>query len=62
MLEKIRIMKKLGRQDPDGILRDPNIGEIIPWKPGEPRKGIVDFGHNSGSSYKEIFEKYKHVK
>ena len=45
--------------DPDGILRDPNIGEIIPWKPGEPRKGIVDFGHNSGSSYKEIFEKYR---
>ena len=45
--------------DPDGILREPNIGEIIPWKPGEPRKGIVDFGHNSGSSYKEIFEKYR---
>ena len=36
-----------------------NIGEIIPWKPGEPRKGSVDFGHNSGSSYKEIFEKYR---
>lgn len=45
--------------DPDGILRDPNTGEVINWKPGQPRKGKVDFGHNEGNSYKKIFEKYK---
>ena len=45
--------------DPDGILRDPNTQEIIDWKPGEPKKGVVDFGHNQGSSYNEMFQKYK---
>ena len=45
--------------DLDGILRDPNTGEVINWKPGQPRKGVVDFGHKSGHSYKEIFNKYK---
>ena len=43
----------------DGILIDENTLEIIPWKPGEPRKGVVDFGHKSGYSYKQIFEQYK---
>ena len=45
--------------DPDGVLRDLNTGEIIEWKPGQPRKGAVDFGHEKGKSYKEMFEKYK---
>jgi hypothetical protein len=45
--------------DPDGVLRDPNTGEVINWKPGEPRQGVVDFGHNSGNSYNEMFQKYK---
>ena len=45
--------------DPDGILRDPNTGDIIDWKPGDPRKGVVDFGHTEGNSYKNMFEKYK---
>jgi len=45
--------------DPDGILRDPNTGEVINWKPGEPRTGVVDFGHNQGRSYNEMFLKYK---
>ena len=45
--------------DPDGVLRDPNTREIIDWKPGEPRKGVVDFGHKKGRSYKEMFSKYK---
>lgn len=43
----------------DGILRDPNTGEVIDWKPGEPREGVVDFGHKSGKSYNEMFQKYK---
>lgn len=45
--------------DEDGVLRDPNTREIINWKPGEPRKGVVDFGHKSGKSYHEMFQKYK---
>lgn len=45
--------------DPDGILRDPNTGETIDWKPGDPRKNKVDFGHTEGNSYKNMFEKYK---
>jgi len=45
--------------DPDGVLRDPNTGDIIKWKPAQPRKGVVDFGHNQGSSYSEMFQKYK---
>ena len=45
--------------DSDGILRDPNTKEVIDWSPGEPRKGIADFGHIQGKSYKKIFESYK---
>ena len=45
--------------DLDGILRDPNTGEVIEWKPGQPRREVVDFGHKSGYSYKEMFNKYK---
>lgn len=45
--------------DADGILRDPNTKEIIDWKPGEPRKEVVDFGHKTGNSYKDMFKKYK---
>ncbi|MCB2360721.1 GH-E family nuclease, partial [Clostridium estertheticum] len=45
--------------DPDGILRDPNTGDTINWKPGQSRKNKVDFGHKSGYSYKDIFTKYK---
>ncbi|WP_459768197.1 GH-E family nuclease [Alkaliphilus crotonatoxidans] len=41
------------------MLRDPNSGEIIDWKPGEPRKGKVDFGYKQGKSYNEMFNKYK---
>ncbi len=44
--------------DLDGILRDSNTGEVINWKPGQPRKNTVDFGHKSGYSYKEMFSKY----
>lgn len=43
-------------------MRDPNTGEILDWKPGQPRKGKVDFGHKPGKSYKKMFEKYKNGK
>lgn len=45
--------------DSDGVLRDPNTKEIINWKPGEPRNGVVDFGHTEGNTYHEMFMKYK---
>lgn len=45
--------------DPDGILRDPNTGVVIDWKPGQPRKGKVDFGHTTGNYYSKMFNKYK---
>ena len=45
---------------PDGILREPYPPyDILNWKPGQPRKGIVDFGHTKGNSYIQMFEKYK---
>lgn len=44
---------------PDGVLRDPNTGEVINWKPGEPRTGKADFGHDKGRSYNNEFKKYK---
>ena len=49
--------KQVGK---DGILRDPNTGEVIDWKPGEPRQGIVDFGHKAGKNYDILFQKYKY--
>jgi len=45
--------------DLDGVLRDPNTGDVIDWKPGQPRKGVVDFGHKAGNSYNDMFQKYK---
>ena len=45
---------------PDNVLRDPNTKQVLNWKPGDPRKGVVDFGHKSGRSYNEMFQKYKY--
>lgn len=44
--------------DADGVLRDPNTGAVIPWKPGQPRKGVADFGHKPGKDFKTSFKKY----
>ena len=41
------------------VLKDPNTAAILPWKPGEPRQGVVDFGHKPGRSYRSVFEKYR---
>ena len=43
----------------NGIVQDSNTKEILDWKPGQPRKGIVDFGHTPGEKYSNVFEKYK---
>ena len=39
----------------NGVVQDPNTKEIINWKPGEPKKGIVDFGHKPDRKYSDIF-------
>ena len=39
----------------NGIVQDPNTKKIINWKPGEPKKGIVDFGHKPDRKYSDIF-------
>ncbi|GCD87978.1 hypothetical protein KB1253_31360 [Lactiplantibacillus plantarum] len=50
------------RQVKDGVLIDRNTKQVIHWKPGQPRKGKVDFGHLPGKSYKEMFNLYKNRK
>jgi len=59
--EKLKFEQEVYAKDvsTDGILRDPNVDDVINWKPGSPRKDVVDFGHNSGSSYNEKFLMYK---
>lgn len=47
------------KNSPDGLLRDPHTGEVIDWKPGQPRNGVVDVGHKTGHEYRDYFEQYK---
>jgi|GEM_PF-688196 len=42
----------------DAIVRDEITKEVINWLPGQPRKGVVDFGHLPKSKYSEIFKEY----
>ena len=39
----------------NGAVQALNTKEIINWKPGEPKKGIVDFGHKPDRKYSDIF-------
>ncbi len=39
------------------LLLDPNTEEVIEGKPGEARRGKVDFGHRKNNSYNDQFEK-----
>lgn len=43
---------------PDGLVRDPNTGEVINWTPGESRKGGWDMGHLPEAKYSEMHEAY----
>jgi len=43
---------------PDGLVRDPNTGEVINWTPGESRKGVWDMGHIPEAKYSEMHEAY----
>ena len=44
----------------NGKIYDPNLHIEINWKPGQPRRGIVDFGHKPGKKYSDMFRKYKY--
>ena len=44
----------------DGKIYDPNLHIEINWKPGQPRRGIVDFGHKPGKKHSDMFRKYKY--
>jgi hypothetical protein len=43
---------------PDGLVRDPNTGDVINWSPGQSRKGIWDMGHVPGQKYYDMYQKY----
>lgn len=36
---------------PDGLVRDPNTGDVIDWSPGQSRNGVWDMGHKPGQEY-----------
>ena len=42
----------------DAIIRDEITKEVINWLPGQPRKGVVDFGHQPDEKYSEKFKEY----
>ena len=46
----------------DAIVRDEITKEVINWLPGQPRKGVVDFGHSPKSKYSNIFQNYLNEK
>ena len=43
---------------PDGLVRDPNTGDVINWSPGQSRKDIWDMGHVPGQKYYDMYQKY----
>ena len=49
-------------KDADGLVRDPNTGEVINWTPGESRKGVWDMGHIPQAKYSEMHEAYMNGK
>lgn len=42
----------------DGLVRDPNTGEIINWTPGQARKGVWDMGHITEAKYSKMHQAY----
>ncbi len=54
-----KIYEEQVKNSPDGLLHDPNTGEIIDWKPGDSLDGVVDVGHKTGKEYRYDFERYK---
>ena len=44
---------------PDGLVRDPNTGDIINWTKGTPRDRVWDMGHRSGQEYHEMVDRFR---
>ena len=64
MLTKKGVVEEVweNAKGPDGLVRDPNTGEVINWTPGESRKGVWDMGHIPGAKYSEMHEAYMNGK
>lgn len=45
-------------KDPDGLVRDPNTGDIIEWEESHPRKGVWDMGHLPSEKYSTVHDAY----
>lgn len=45
-------------RDPDGLVRDPNTGDVIDWTPGDSRVGVWDMGHIPGQKYSDMHARY----
>ena len=45
-------------KDPDGLVRDPNTGDIIEWEESHPRKGVCDMGHLPSEKYSTVHDAY----
>lgn len=48
---------------PDGLVRDPNTGEVINWTPGESRKGVWGMGYGIWDTFQKqnIQKCMKHI-
>ncbi|MBN8811110.1 MULTISPECIES: GH-E family nuclease [unclassified Sphingomonas] len=46
------------RRSPDGVVRDPNTGEVLTWDRGRNRNGQWDMGHLPGKDYKTLHDRY----
>lgn len=44
---------------PDGLVRDPNTGDIINWTKGTPREGVWDMGHIAGEEYRKMVHRFR---
>ena len=55
-----RIVDKVwnNAKDPDGLVRDPNTGDIIEWEESHPRKGVWDMGHLPSEKYSTVHDAY----
>jgi len=43
---------------PDGLVRDPNTGDVIDWTSGDSRRGVWDMGHVPGQRYADQHARY----
>ena len=51
-----KVWKNAVEKSPDGLVRDPNTGEILQWNKSQARRGQWDMGHTPGNSYKKLVD------